>query len=561
MKKTSLLFLLAAAVLFFQSCKHAATSGLIIPKDASVVAYIDGSSLSSKLSWDEIKQSAWFKKQYESETDDYKKTLMNDPEASGVNIKSDFAFFIKKEGAGSYFLFEGKLKDASAFETFNTKGPKAKKVEKDGDLNFIRDESSAVVWNKSIFMVLSSNGSSFNGKPPFMKGMTDENPEVKLSVDTLVQIAKGLLDLSNDKLLNDDSRFTSLLKDKGDIHLWVNNQFDQVGNGMLSMLKAGDLIKGNVSATTFNFENGKISVASKSYLNKQLTDFMKSHKPEPVTADLINRIPFQDVSVAIAANISTAGMVELLKMAGLDGLANGALSKYKLTIDDIAGAFKGQFIAGVSNVTVVEKEHNVEGTQFKYKSKEPNADYFVGISVNNKATFQKFLDLGKEQLDEATKSGKVTYQLANDWFVVSNTQDIANKFLAGGDKHLPFTGRISGHPFGMYIDLQKIASIRKMMPMADTTSKPVWQDVVITGGEFKDDAVVMNVEVNLFDKSTNSLKQLFNYGSNIFKGFADREEMFNKDQVEMEPPVDSTSTVITPTLPLPKKQKQDSRKH
>jgi hypothetical protein len=42
-------------------------------------------------------------------------------------------------------------------------------------------------------------------------------------------------------------------------------------------------------------------------------------------------------------------------------------------------------------------------------------------------------------------------------------------------------------------------------------SAQMWQDIVMTGGEFKDNAIVQNVEVNLVDQNTNSLKQLNTY--------------------------------------------------
>src|SRR5690349_24748817 len=100
---------LAAVVLLsttlFISCKNAGTKGLPIPKDASIVVHIDGSSLSSKLSWKEIQQTQWFQDMSKKEQDSLTQKLLADPDASGVDVKSDFAFFIKNQGNSSYFVF------------------------------------------------------------------------------------------------------------------------------------------------------------------------------------------------------------------------------------------------------------------------------------------------------------------------------------------------------------------------------------------------------------------------------------------------------------------------
>ena len=85
------------AAMFFVSCKNSGGSDIPVPKDASVVFYVNTSSLTSKLSWEEIKQSGWFKENYERERDSFTKKIMDNPEASGVDMKGDFAFFMKKQ--------------------------------------------------------------------------------------------------------------------------------------------------------------------------------------------------------------------------------------------------------------------------------------------------------------------------------------------------------------------------------------------------------------------------------------------------------------------------------
>ena len=97
MKYSPLLTVLATALVMLISCKNK-TTGLLIPKDAAMVVHVNGSAITSKLSWNEIKQTNWFKELYKNSDDSFSRKLMNNPDSSGIDIKSSFAIFIKKQG-------------------------------------------------------------------------------------------------------------------------------------------------------------------------------------------------------------------------------------------------------------------------------------------------------------------------------------------------------------------------------------------------------------------------------------------------------------------------------
>lgn len=60
MKRTPLLAAVAFASVMISSCNQG-TTGLPIPKDATVVVHINAASLTKKLSWKEIQATDWFK--------------------------------------------------------------------------------------------------------------------------------------------------------------------------------------------------------------------------------------------------------------------------------------------------------------------------------------------------------------------------------------------------------------------------------------------------------------------------------------------------------------------
>ena len=73
----------------------------------------------------------------------------------------------------------------------------------------------------------------------------------------------------------------------------------------------------------------------------------------------------------------------------------------------------------------------------------------------------------------------------------------------------------------------------------------MWDNVVATGGGFKDGGVTQHIELNLMDKNTNSLKQLNRYMGILFnlqeQKKKDREKWMNDAMSENEAPVESVT--------------------
>ena len=97
MKRLSfVLFMALSGSLLIQSCKQGDKSNTPVPKDAVVVMHINNTSLSSKLSWQEIKATNWFKDLYSEAPDSLFRKLLDDPDNSGMDTKADMMLFIKR---------------------------------------------------------------------------------------------------------------------------------------------------------------------------------------------------------------------------------------------------------------------------------------------------------------------------------------------------------------------------------------------------------------------------------------------------------------------------------
>lgn len=520
--------LMLLLVVLVTSCSK--KSNVPVPEDAAVVVHIDGASLSSKLSWDEIKQSEWYRIANEKTKDSLSRVVLNDPEASGIDIKSDMYVFVKMQGKGSYTAVIGNVKDEKAFANFMSKSMEGKTPTKEGDISVIRSEKSVLTWKGNRFVMIADSPEA-NASGNMMGSQDYENRG--FPVDSLVYFANQVYNLDGKKSLGNNERFADMLKEKGDAHFWINtgSMYGGAMPAMLALTKANLLFKDNVTAATLNFDNGKITVDGKSYYNKELEALYKKYSMKNMDESMLKMIPSQNVAAVFAMNYPPEGLKEFVSLLGLDGLINMFLAEDGFTLDDFIRANKGDILFSVSDFGFSTKPVGMDSVSqnmgsMGYRTRQsPEAKFLFATSVNDKAAFQKMMDLLRDKMSKeggpaaSAMMGKIPYQLKDNWFIAGN--DSAHVFSYGAASvEQPFLSLIKGHPMGGYIDIQKF--INGFRPTMDSTAMQIadqslktWQDIVFYGGEFKNNSTLTHMEINMVDKNTNSLKQLNNYISFI----------------------------------------------
>ncbi len=535
MKRVILLPVLALAVLFsISSCKKSGNTGLLVPDDAAIVFHINSSSLASKLSWAEIKATNWYQELSRQSKDSFAHRIMDDPSQTGVDMKSDFVLFVKKEGKKSHLAFVGSLSDPALFENFNKKiDDSVPEIKKEGSISYIANDDQGVLsWDNSHFAYVSNIDLPNEGFGPGGNRRYEE--PLKYTTDSLRILGKDVLNLGSGDKLDNDSRFVSMVKDGSDMHLWMNSEmyYEDMFGPMLSIMgNLSALTKGNVSATSFNFENGKMTMKSKQYYGKELSNFMSKHKARPVSADVVGKIPSQNLVTALAVNYPPEAIGDLLKLLQMEGVANGALAKAGLTVEDFIKANKGEMLLAVTDFTMSRRYDTIamgQGEPLIVPVGGPNANVLFATSVNDKAAFEKLVTLAWDLLKQQAPDGAkppVTYKMENNWFALGTSEDQVNQFLTGNSTKSAVAEKISGHPIGCYIDIRKILEVAKS-DVRDSSARAAldlsmntWQEIVGWGGEYKDKAMEFYAEVTMVDKNTNSLKQLNNYVDQIAKHF------------------------------------------
>ena len=522
------------AAILFSSCSKSSDEGKMIPSNSVFVAHVNTSSLSEKVSWNEIKQTSWYKKAYSDPAiPDWRKKILENPTVSGIDFDKNLTFFASKgTGDDFYIVAEGAIKNEKDFEQFNKNFDSIQTVRKEGDISLITLKDRNVVgWNgKNFAYVMSSKTTSsqlykWNDSASLQPPVLPEDNSAGLSA-----FCVKLFSLKDDSSLAKNEKFADLLKEKGDLHVWQNTEeiMKNIPNmGMLGMLKLDAFFKSNISTYTVNFDKGKIEVAQKGYASKELTDVLKKYMSGNINTDMIKNIPSNDIVAVIAANFKPEGIKALIQLTGADGFVNTFTQKIGFNLDDVSKSTNGDWLITLSDFKMKQDSFNYKddvGNDIgSGKYEKPVFNYLFSVGIGDKASLQKIINSASNMLSQQGNDSLLNNKMNDKVFALSNSSDFASKYLAGGNNKFDFTDKISGHPVGVFIDLHKIMALSATTKTNDDAkamidqSLKTWNNITMTGGDFTNGAFTANTEINMLDANTNSLKQLNTYVDEMFK--------------------------------------------
>jgi len=512
------------SVLLFVSCTKTNKEGKFIPKDAAIVVHVNGASLSSKLPWDEVKQNALFKEMYaDSSIPAFVKQALDNPDNSGIDTKTDLVFFAQNDSIGGIAAFTGTIKDAEKFKLFTlevTKG--GVESEKDG-VTYISKSPVCVGWNKEKFLYIVNTPELNMQKYSPQYSDSNYTPRAR----DLGVACKNLFDLKEDNSLAKDEKFTELVKKTGDIHFWMNGEELNKGgltNPALAMLNMSKLYEGSITAAAVNFENGKILIDAKSYAGKELTALYKKYGGKNINEDMIKRLPSKEIAAVFAMSFKPEGIKEFLKLLGVEGYANMGLAFAGFSLDDFIKANKGDVVIAVTDFKKSKNDTLMADTSGTVSQRvevfKETPDVLFATSIGDKEAFNLIIKAGEKLGKNVPADLPITYKTDGKYFAIGNSKENINKYFAGGTtNNFDFLSKISGNPFGGYINIQYIMkSLETSITSKDSTEKLVydaslkmWDNAYMKGGNYESGGITQTMEINLMDKGTNSLKQLNQY--------------------------------------------------
>ena len=107
---------------------------------------------------------------------------------------------------------------------------------------------------------------------------------------------------------------------------------------------------------------------SLSYAGKEMEDIMKKYPMEKVNINMLETYPSEDIFGFVLMNFDLRMIGDIIKLVGMDGLANVGLAEAGLTLDDILKAFKGEIALVGSDFSVKSVPSEWDST---YKTTNP----------------------------------------------------------------------------------------------------------------------------------------------------------------------------------------------
>lgn len=543
-----------SVLLILSSCSKTNTVGRMVPKEAGFIIHFSGKSLSAKVNITEMRQSDWFKKFQEGLKSDSNQTeimkrFTENAKNSGIDSLGDIVFFADNSRTDTtYMVVQASIKDAGAFEKFLKNVYPQGSFNKDGAVQTMAVEDKAVIsWNteKAMFGFKSPSTNGFESYQ-----LNDSTPKENY-IPQIASYCKNLFTMNQDKSMATEDKFTDLVNTPGDIHCFVNigklmGSIPQMG--AMSMLKMDNFIDGNISVYTMNFENGKITLRSKGYYGKEMDAVMKKYSGGTINTAMLKNIPGNNIVGVMAMHFNPEGLKELVKMSGMDGMINLAMARYGLSFDEFIKANKGDIMIAVTDLSV--KKDTVKfppgfGKREPIIKDKPDAKFIFSAAINDKEAFNKFISFAEKQGAELGTDLKISFNTNKEYFAIGNSADYISSYLAGGKNDQSWMSKISGNPIGMYVDLQKIikamftdtAKDSVSIRIADASVK-MWDNVILSGGNYSNGGLEQVIEVNMMDKTTNSLQQLMKYTAEM--------TALEKQKLSVHEATRSDSTIVNP---------------
>ncbi|MBS1736824.1 MAG: DUF4836 family protein [Bacteroidetes bacterium] len=550
------LFVLCASFLL-SSCGKKGDSGKMIPANALFVAQLNMKSLTNKVSMEDLKKMAWYQKEMaDTSHPEWMKKLLENPENSGIDLDDALVFFVNKDKNQNYqIVLEGSVKKAIDFEAFNKNFSHGNAPTKSGNLNILALKNNNIsAWNDKnfVYVMVIPQSPKYTEYDDTLSTPSATSPEDNSAA--LTAFATNLFNLKTDSSLANNTKYSDLVNQKGDIYMWQNMEEIMNNNaalGMLGMMKLDVFFKGNLATYRVSFDDGKIAVDQRNYVSKELGDFYKKYNGTKINTEMIKNIPSQNVIGMFAANFKPAAIEELIKLIGADGIANMFLQQAGFNLQDITKANNGNLLVAITDLNMKNDTSLTQQGMTMNRSMMPEMNMLFAMGVNDKPSFQKIMNYLDKFKNSMSADTFVNAQLTDKYFVVSNHTTFANGFLSGKSKStFDFLDKIDNHPFGAYLDFQKLLSIISTNIKTDSFEKKAldaslktWKNATFKGGDFEDGAIKSNIEVNMVDEKTNSLKQLALFADEMYKINKEREaslpKMANMDSLLTPPPVDT----------------------
>ncbi|GEP95207.1 DUF4836 family protein [Chitinophaga cymbidii] len=569
MKRTltrALLSMTGAAMLLLAACSKTPEQGKHIPKSAALVLGINSKQIQQKLVTEGLTVEKLFESLQQKDTSNAMTKAMKEAENSGVDLQSDvYVAMVPGESGPAYIAAYAALKDASKFEAF-IKEKSKKEVKAGTDFKYVADENGNGVLGFDKNMVIGifgfdPNSARFGGRDQTPGGLDEKSA---------TDILNNLFHMKADESIAGVESFKAVHKEKGDVVFWMSseqiyafNPGTPTGMGALMSNNMKKLTAGSFQTAAVHFENGKIRVNSLSYAGKEMQDIMKKYPMEKVNISMLENYPSEDIFGFALLNFDLRMIGDIIKLVGMDGLANVGLAEAGLTLDDILKAFKGELALIGSDFSVKSQPSEWDSS---YKVTKPELKWVFNMKVGDKAAFEKvmnspmvgqmFTKQGEEYVPNQPL-GPVAVSINDKRILAASDASLLSAYDAGKGKanvESSVLSKTKGSVMSMYLSVEKLvnnipAEEMKLPDSVLNDLKGLLKDFTVVTEPSSGKTQKSVLELNFKNENQNTLVQITNFTTKMYNYYMAKKA--EEDAMWGEPVTDTTTAIVDSAIAVP----------
>ena len=319
---------------------------------------------------------------------------------SGVSLDENFYVAVLSKGgamgsgsATTVTSVIGTLKDAAKLEAYIKKKDPASEVRKEKEYSYsMLHGDNMVAWGKDVVMVMSyqKSFSANNMQYDSATGSFNLGTPPNAAVDLKGEV-ENAFNLKEDQSVAAIPEFRDLMQEKSDASMWVNSS-SSMENLPLPLPKLKELFSNSFTAAKVNFDDGQITMDSKSYYSNEFRDILKKYSGATADVGLVENYPSDDVNAFAVFSFNPQLINELVKYLEVGGMVDSYLSKMmgsNYTLQDALKAIKGDFAFVVSDIKTKTASDSLQGMG---PGSVPNFKMIVNVPVGDKVQIDRLMD-------------------------------------------------------------------------------------------------------------------------------------------------------------------------
>lgn len=508
--KTNKLLITSLIFCFITSSVFSQTNTVLsyLPENFKLVAKINPVSLLLKVRLDELSKNKMFEDLMKNAPANGKQVLGN-PLQSGINFGKGIFIVNAEMNDKPEIVFYAVPSNTTQLEATIKKIFPDKSPVKIGENNLIVNKHMAIAWNNEILIMTGD-------EPKKDSSETDEASEslrIKELTDRCTSLMTKHEPLQNDYLL-------SVINDQSDFSFCRNNMIkphsDKKTSALLNMFGQNTINKGAYSVASINFENGKIVVAMKQFVDRATNSLFNKYVTASINAGLLKKLPSGNPIILCSFSLP----LELIKesMSKISG-EKGPSEDDKKKMDEIFSSVKGDLMVAIMKANDVPAEDTVTKSM-------GGMEVFIAGGISDKEKFKALNDLLESKSQKSSEKnplGKTKPVIFSNEtsFVISLSPYLAQQFLTATDNKeiSELIEPYKNNPSFFMIDLKTVFGFMMQSFAKGKSEEDMKQATEVIGlfdkliaysSSHTDKYIETKAELTLTNKDENSFMQFLN---------------------------------------------------